>query len=75
MKKAKNKYKYVVGYPGDNQCVYGKEIIEIKPNADIKRWATPMTLYQAKRALKRLRSFDEGLIFELVAVNPTKEEK
>lgn len=66
------KDRYVVGYGGAGNVIYGKYHLEVngdklkKPcNED---YAQPMTEYQAKRALKKMPS-KGAKVFKLVEVN------
>jgi hypothetical protein len=65
------KYKYLVGYRGDNNVMYGKYHIGVNqdrllkpPNEDFSH---PMTINQAKRALKKMPCRNAA-IFELVEI-------
>ena len=61
------KHNYVVGFSGENQCIYGKD----KNNqAD---YISPMTILQAIRELKSLAG-DNKAIYKLVKIVPTKEK-
>lgn len=59
----RSKHEYLVGYEGDNQCRYGKDSTRSDSN-----WVDPMTLWQAKRYVKRLDQNDKPRIFRLVPV-------
>lgn len=56
---------YVVGYDGDIQCVYGKDV------GAVSQWAQPMTAFDAKRKLKDLQC-KGGVIYKLVKVFPSE---
>lgn len=58
--KDKTKHKYLVGFIGDNQCVYGKDT-----NSAFS-YTHPMTLLQAKRQLKELSG--KKTVYELKPV-------
>ncbi len=56
MAKAKRKHRFMIGYPADVNCIYGKN-----------GWANPMTKSQALRYQKDM--FCEGaIIYELVEI-------
>lgn len=62
-KKDKTKHKYLVGFIGDKQVVYGKDQYSDTYKSDIAAYTKPMTLLQAKRQLKSLSG--EKTIYEL----------
>lgn len=66
MSKTKRKKKlYVVGYDGDGQCLYGKDIIgNLDKTPD---YIDPMTEFQAKNYLKKMPN-NEAVIYKLVPV-------
>jgi len=65
------KYKYLVGYRGDGNIMYGKYHTGVNQDGRKKPcnedYAEPMTLHQAKKAVKKLPC-DGAAIFELVEV-------
>lgn len=66
MSKTKSKREYVVGYKGDNQCVYGPDGIV---TTSCTRWVDRMTTETAKRRAGRLLSPDVDVcIYRLVPV-------
>lgn len=66
MSKPKAKREYVVGYKGDNQCVYGPDGIV---TTSCTRWVDRMTTETAKRRAGRLLSPDVDVcIYRLVPV-------
>ena len=66
MSKTKPKREYVVGYKGDNQCVYGPDGIV---TTSCTRWVDRMTTETAKRRAGRLLSPDVDVcIYRLVPV-------
>ena len=66
MSKPKSKREYVVGYKGDNQCVYGPDGIV---TTSCTRWVDRMTTETAKRRAGRLLSPDVVVcIYRLVPV-------
>ena len=66
MSKPKSKREYVVGYKGDNQCVYGPDGIV---TTTCTRWADRMTMDTAKVRAGRLGSPDVDVqIYRLVHV-------
>lgn len=72
MKKPR-KHNYVVGYPSEGSCIYGKE----QGRRIREEWtiARPMTLNQATSMLKELRDYPK-VIFKLVpVVTMTKTKK
>jgi hypothetical protein len=66
-KKDKTKHKYLVGFIGDNQVVYGKDKYCNQCESDIASYTKPLTLLQAKRQLKQLGG--EKTIYELKPVS------
>ncbi len=62
---SKRKHRFVVGYPGDRQVTYGKDVHKLPS------WIEPMTMFDAKRRLKKLYPYsrNDAIIFEIV---PTK---
>lgn len=65
--KEERKHNYIVGYLGENQCIYG--------NAGAlknKDWIDPMTLFQAKQYVKKinkkwsLKGKDAMKVFKLI---------
>lgn len=63
MKKKRAKHKYLVGFIGDYQVVYGKDKFSCEYQKDITSYTKPMTLLQAKRQLKSLSG--KKTIYEL----------
>ena len=66
------KHNYVVGYEGENQCVYGEERRKLhKQNEGI---ATPMTLKQAQKLSRKIISpgdnnkIIKSVVYKLVKV-------
>lgn len=62
MRNDKTRHKYLVGYEGDNQCVYGKDF-EL-----VAQWADPLTLKQAVERIKELDGNSDRHIYKLVSV-------
>jgi hypothetical protein len=64
------KHNYVVGFVGEKQVVYGKDRkTELHLNPGSFQWAEPMTLLQARRALKSLvGSGSKVAIYKLIPV-------
>ena len=61
-KRKPNKHRFLIGYIRDGNCVYDMEENEIKG----RRWVNPLTLFQAKRIIKKLSSTEcRKVIFEL----------
>lgn len=58
MSKGKTKHKYLVGFMGDKNCVYGKDV------DSLASYTQPLTLLQARRQLAQL-SDGEKTIYEL----------
>ena len=61
------KHNYVVGYEGEGQCVYGKEV-EVKYN-----WIDLLTLWQAQKLAKKIvsqngKKINKSVIYKLVEV-------
>jgi len=67
-KQDKEKHKYLVGFIGEMQCVYGKE--DSRFTGDIASYTRPMTIRQAVRQLNILTG--EKTIYELKPVSTTK---
>ena len=63
-KEKKRKHRFLVGFVGDGQVVYDMRDNTTKG----KRWVEPLTLLQAKRALKKLNKArgDKYAIYEVV---------
>ena len=59
----RKKKKYVVGFNDDQQCVYGKN----KAGEDCM-WVDPMTIFDAKREMKKLKGKPTPVIYKLVPV-------
>lgn len=66
----KTKHKYLVGFIGDKQCVYGKDVKDSRFTNDIASYTKPMTIRQAVRQLKTLTG--TKTIYELKPVSTTK---
>ena len=66
------KHNYVVGFIGENQCVYGKDIHDDRLKDDIASYVAPLTIHQAIRQLKTLTG--RKAIYKLVKVEPKKEK-
>lgn len=64
------KDRYIVGYKGAGNIVYGKRHLEVsnKKAAPAEDYAHPMTEHQAKRGLKKMPCTG-AVIFELVPVD------
>lgn len=62
------KYNYLVGYVGENQCVYGQDVYNDKFRTKVASFTQPMTIPQAKRAIKRLSTKTKKVIYKLVPV-------
>jgi len=60
MRKSK---KYVVGYDGDGECIYGED--DIYGNSSL---IFPMTLTEAKKMLKELDPSENRAIYKLIKV-------
>lgn len=66
------KKRYVAGYKGERQCIYGKDFFGSVSN---KNWADPMTFLQAKRYVKNvndrynLKGKKAMTIFEITEVD------
>ena len=60
----KRQHRFVVGFTGDRQVVYGKN------DKTICRWAEPMTISQARRRVKELLVAKrlKRVIYEIVPV-------
>lgn len=69
----KAKHKYVVGFVGENQCVYGKDRYSETYECEVASFTHPLTLWQAKRQLKKLSS-GKKTIYELKPIK-TKVKK
>ena len=69
--KDKNKHKYLVGYVGEHQCVYGKDFGN---NLKKTSYTQPLTLYQAKLIMKKLSKVctSPKRIYKLVEVTTPK---
>lgn len=65
----KKKYNYLVGYAGENQCVYGQDVYDDKFETKVASFTRPMTILQAKRALKQLSSKTKKVVYELVPMS------
>jgi len=59
--------RYVVGYAGKNQCVYGKD-----KEDGTAQFADPFTLKQAKKERNRFIESEIIKIFKLVAIKENK---
>ncbi len=68
--KDKDKHKYLVGFIGEMQCVYGKDEKDSRFTNDIASYTKPMTIRQAVRQLNTLAG--EKTIYELKPVSTTK---
>lgn len=69
-KKKRNPKEYLVGYAGDDQCVYGNA------KGVIYEFLDKMTMYQAKRHLRKLLSVEsDRVIYKLVPVVVVKGRK
>lgn len=62
-RKDKTKHKYLIGFIGDKQCVYGKDVFCKTYDASVASFTQPMTLFQAERQLKQLNG--QKTIYEL----------
>ena len=60
--------RYVVGFVGANQCVYGKHT----KDDEIVYGANPLTRQEAERHLKRLWGGEKAAIYKLVPIKVTK---
>ena len=69
-KKDKVKHKYLVGFIGDQHCVYGKDVKDCRFINDVASFTKPMTIRQAVRQLKTLAG--TKTIYELKPVSTTK---
>lgn len=68
----KRKHNYVVGYPGEGSCIYGKvDGRRIREDFTI---ANPMTLHQAASMLNDLHDYPK-VIFKLVPVETMTKTK
>lgn len=57
------KHNYVVGYIGEGQVVYGKD------ESELARYVTLLTLSQARKSVKRLKSPNvKSVVYKLVKV-------
>jgi len=61
----KRPHRFVVGYPGERECIYGKWITLVPGEG---RWAEPMTRLQAQRYRKHFDEPNKVVVFELVPV-------
>lgn len=69
-KKDKEKHKYLVGFIGDRQCVYGKDKKDSRFANPVASYTQPMTIRQAVRQLKILTG--RKTIYELKPISTTK---
>ena len=66
------KHKYLVGYTGENQCLYDFKETDIHS----RTWVNPLTIFQANQFIKKLASDDaEKAIYELVPIKIIKGKK
>lgn len=64
------KHNFLIGYEGENQCAYGKEV------ARKLTYAEPMTLWQAKKLAKKTFCINNNrkvktVVYKLVRVKGT----
>ena len=65
------KHNYVIGYKGEGQCIYGREI----NGGTIREYIQPLTLWQARNLSKRTFSWNNNkkiktVIYKIVEVKP-----
>lgn len=71
----RNPRKYVVGYWGQDQVIYGeRQFWPTKGYEKYPDYAHRMTLWGAKRAIKKLDKYGNPTIYELVPVDGGKEK-
>jgi hypothetical protein len=63
----KTKHKYLVGFTGDNQCVYGKDVFDEKCGY-ISQYCSPMTIHQVTQLLKKFHKPERVAIYQLVPI-------
>ncbi len=66
------KHNYVVGFEGESQVVYGKDVSSEQFKNDIASYTAPMTILQAIRQLGTLNG--KKAVYKLVKVDPKKEK-
>lgn len=67
MAKDKTKHKYLVGFVGDHNVVYGRDEYSEKFGSNVASYTRPMTLLQAKSGLRKLGG--DKTIYELKPVS------
>lgn len=65
------KHNYLIGYRGEEQCVYGND------DSGIFDWTNPLTLSQAKKLSKKTYTMEKGkkiksTVYKLVEVKEKK---
>lgn len=73
---SKRKHRFVVGYQGDRECVYGADHFKSTAphgNYELGRHVDLMTEWQAARALREMPC-DGAVIYELVPVKERDDE-
>lgn len=71
LKRENRKHKYLVGYRGEKQVAY-----DMMTEKFIRHYVEPLTLYQARRAVKHLASDDvDRIVYELVPAEITSTRK
>ena len=70
-KKDKEKHKYLVGFAGENQSVYGKDVKDERFSEPVASCTQPMTVRQALRQLNTL-SGKYKRIYEIRPISITK---
>lgn len=69
------KYNYVVGFSGENQCVYGRDKYSQEFKTMVSSYVNPMTRGEAEEYAKRLTPASpvNRYVFKLVPVMRIKE--